>query len=275
MRGSRADVERVARVVGYIALGFVGTALTALLALPLTHGVQSPIYHLLYLEVGPSAATQTAILTHFLAAGFLAIAVPTVVGDYLSDGLAHRRAIGVLLAALLAHVVLFLVVGVAGLGVYPVGFLVLALGVIAGGLLLRYRYGVRSGGLLAFGGGVPVLFALLLLAGFGLGWGWGYVMTAQEVPESSVEGTAADFAEVPAVSEDLFGSYDCETDPDGRRVCRLHLRGYEHERTAARFMDRHGVRCPYQGAGSSDRRDSFVAEHEGTYYRVTCDPHGD
>lgn len=274
MWGSRADVERVARVVGYLALGFVGTALTALVVIPLIQDIQTPVYHLLYLQVGPSDATQTAILTHFLAAGFVAIAVPTVVGDYLSDRLAHRRAIAAVVVALLVNVALFVVLGVVGLGVYPVGFLVLALGGLVGVWLLRYRFDVRSGGVLAFGGGLPVLFALLLLAGFGLGWGWGYVMVAEEVPDGAVDGPVADLDEVPQVRDDLLGSSDCETDPEGRETCRLHLRGYDHERTAARFMDRHGVRCPSRNAGSG-QRDAFIAEHDGSYYRITCDSHGD
>lgn len=39
-------------------------------------------------------------------------------------------------------------------------------------------------------------------------------------------------------------------------------------------MARYGVHCPYQNAANG-RRDAFVAEHEETYYRITCSPHGD
>lgn len=93
---------------------------------------------------------------------------------------------------------------------------------------------------------------------------------------STVNGTAAaDFDEVPEVRDDLFVSGDCETDTEGRRVCRLYLRGYEYERTVVRFMARHGIRCPYQTTQSVEPAGSFVGQYNGTYYRVSCSPHGD
>lgn len=140
-------------------------------------------------------------------------------------------------------------------------------------VLLRYRLCVRSGALPAFVGGIPVLILLLLAAGFGLGWGWDYAVTAQEVPAGTVNGSVATFDTAPAFAEDLFA--DCETDTDGRQVCRLFLRGYDHERSTAQFMARHGVRCPYQNVQSRGRYNSFIARHDGAYYRVTCSPYGD
>ncbi|MFB6295018.1 MAG: hypothetical protein ABEI97_04615 [Candidatus Nanohaloarchaea archaeon] len=99
-------------------------------------------------------------------------------------------------------------------------------------------------------------------------------MTAQEIPTSAVNGSAtASFNDVPQVRDDLFAG-DCSTGTNDRQVCRLYLRGYEHEAKAARFMARHGVRCPYQNA-QTGRSDSFIATYNGSYYRVTCSPHGD
>lgn len=88
-----------------------------------------------------------------------------------------------------------------------------------------------------------------------------------------MEGPVADFDGVPEVRDDLFVG-DCETTGEDRRRCHLQLRGYEHEQAAARFIARHSVRCPCQNTCSGEE-DSFIAEHEGTYYRVTCSPHGD
>jgi hypothetical protein len=144
-----------------------------------------------------------------------------------------------------------------------------AVGPITSGYLVRYGFVVP------FAGGAPVVVLLLLLAGFGLGWGWGYVVTAREVPAAAVNETPVDFEDAPAVEHDLFDAENCETDAEGRRVCHLLLRGYERERVAARLLARHGVKCPYQSARSSARSGALVAEHGGSYFRVTCSPHGD
>lgn len=195
-------------------------------------------------------------------------------GDYLSDRLAHRAAFVKGVAAMLGLLLVFLVVALAGLAAFLTALIVVAAAFVAVPLLLRYRFGVRSGGIPAFVGGIPVLVLLLLAVGFGLGWGWGYVVTAQEVPAFSVNGTAVTFDEVPEVRDDLFVSGDCETDTDDRRVCRLYLRGYEHE-AAARFLSRHGARCPYQNVQASGSGGSFIARYDGRYYRVSCSPRGD
>lgn len=77
-------------------------------------------------------------------------------------------------------------------------------------------------------------------------------MTAREVPAATVNrSAAADFDAAPRIRDDLFAA-DCSTNTDDRRVCHLYLRGYEHE-----------------------KRDSFVARTNGSYYRVACTPHGD
>jgi hypothetical protein len=94
------------------------------------------------------------------------------------------------------------------------------------------------------------------------------VVIAEEAPASSVEGAeVVEFADVPQVREDP-SSGDCDGD-----ACYLQLRGYEHELEATRFLARHGVRCPFQGSGQDPG--SFVARHDGAYYRVSCGAHGD
>lgn len=270
---SRETLKRVGTVAGYFVLGMIGTAAVALVLLNLLQPVQGVVYDLFYLPVGPSEATETAILTHFLVSGVIAISVPLLVGDYLSDRGANLRALAWGVAAMLGLVLVFLVVALTGLAAFLTALLVLAIGLVGVPVVLRYWAGVRSGGLPAFVGGIPVLVVLLFLAGFGLGWGWGYVMIAEEVPASSVDGPVADFGEVPEIRDDLFVEGDCET-TDGRRQCLLQLRGYEHELEAARFMDRHGVRCPYQNTYTG-QEDAFYTEYEGTTYRITCSPHGD
>lgn len=271
----RAALRRVASIVGYLALGFVGTAGTALALLYVTRPVQTLLYDAVYLLVGPSEATETAILTHFLAVCATAVGVPLVVGDYLDARLANRDALARGVAALLGLALAFLAASLAGLAAFLTALVVLLAGLAGVPLALRYRYGVRSGGLHAFVGGVPVVVLFLLVVGFGLGWGWGYVAVAQEVPASSVDGPVASFDDAPEVRDDLFAAGNCETDPDGRRVCHLSLRGYDREVAAARFMARHGVRCPFTNAPPGRESGAFVARHDGAYYRVTCEPHGD
>lgn len=265
---------RAAKTVAYLLGGLSGTAVVALTVLYVGVSIQPVVYDAFYRHVGPSEATETAILSHFLLAGFTAVSVALLAGDYVSDRLRHRRAVASAITVLGGLLVVFLVVALLELAAFLTALGILAVGVVAVPLLLRYRYSVRSGGVTAFVGGIPVLVVLLLFAGFGLGWGWGYIMTAQAVPASTVDGTAAaDFDDVPQIRDDLFTS-DCSTGTDGRRVCRMYLRGYEHEARVARFMARHGVRCPYQNLESGEP-DSFIATHNGTYYRVSCSPHGD
>lgn len=191
--GTRDALKRAVRAAAYLLLGVVVTGGVALVLLNLTQPVQQVVYDLFYLRVGPSEATETAILAHFLLAGLAAISVAMLAGDYLSDRLAHRTAFGTGITVLLG---MLLVVALAGLAAFLTALIVLAAASLAIPLLLRYRYGVRSGGIPAFVGGVPVLVLLLLLAGFGIGWGWGYVVTAEEVPLSAVNGTAVTFDEV-------------------------------------------------------------------------------
>lgn len=274
MDPSDVTPRRVGLAVAYGVLGFLGTGVVGLVALNLLDPIQSPLYHAVYTALGPSGATRFAILGHFVVSGAVAVVLAALVGEYLSDRGANRRAFGVAVAAVALATVAFLAVGAAGLESMPVALVWVVAVSVGVPALLRFGYDVRSGGLPAFVGAGPVLAFLLLLAGIGLGWGWGYVVTAEEIPAGSVDGDVATFEDVPEVREDLFAASTCEATAEGNRRCVLQLRGYEHERTAARYLDRHGVRCAYQGgpAGSADR---LVAVHDGTYYRVTCSAHGD
>jgi len=271
--GSRDTLWRVATVVGYGVGGLLTTAVVALVAVNLGGPFRGLVYDLVYLQVGPSEAAETAILARFLLSIVVGLGVSMLLGDYLDDRLDNATAVGTAVVAMLTVVGAVLVVGLAGVDTFAATLVALVVVVVGVPFALRYGYGVRSGAVPAFVGGVPVVLVLLLLTAFGIGWGWGYVLTAEEVPASSVEGPAADFDEVPEVRDDLFDGGNCETVEGDRRECWLYLRGYEHERTAARFMADHGVRCPDQS--TLGRSGAFVAEHDGTYYRVTCTAHGD
>lgn len=273
---SRTTLKRAGQLVGYFVLGLVGTGAIAFGLLYVSQPIQTVIYDLVYLWVGPSEATETAILTHFVTVGVLGLSLAMLLGDYLSDRLVHREQILKAIGGLVGLIVVFLAIALAGYAAFLTALLVLAVAFLGIPLILRYRYNTRSGSVPAFLGGIPVLVLLLLLVGFGLGWGWGYVVTAQEVPASAVDdATAVAFDDVPEVRDDLFAAANCEAGTDDRRVCRLYLRGYEHEAVAARFMARHGVRCPYQNARAPRSPETFVARHDGTYYRISCAAHGD
>ena len=271
---SRAELEYVLQTAAYVLLGLVGTTAVVLVVLLVAQPIQSLVYDLFYLQVGPSEATETAILAHVFVAAILGLAAPTLLGDYVSDRWANRRQVGRGLAAMVGLFAVFLLVALAGLGAFLTVLLLLGVGLVAVPLALRFRYEVRSGAVPAFVGGVPVVVFFLLLAGFGIGWGWGYVVTAEVVPESTVSGPVADFADAPEVGADLFVRGDCETTVEGRWRCHLFLRGYDHEVRAVRFLARNGVRCPYQTDGGG-YVEAFIAEYGERYYRLTCSPHGD
>lgn len=273
MDHSRLPLNRAIGLLGYGLLGTVTTGLVGLVVLNLAEPIQAVVYDLVYLRIGPTTATELAILVHFLLAVAVALAAAMLAGDAISDRGANGRAIGLGTGAMLALVVAFIVVVLAGLTAFLAALLLLAAGLIAVPLGLRYRLGVRSGALPAFVGAIPVVVLLVFLAGFGLGWGWGYIVTAEAVPSSAVDGPVAPLEEVPEVRDDLLVDGDCEPTDEGER-CTLQLRGYEHERSAIQFMADHGVRCPYQNTHTGETQALFV-RHDGTYYRVTCSPHGD
>ncbi|MFP4591101.1 MAG: hypothetical protein ACLFMX_00385 [Halobacteriales archaeon] len=264
--------RRVTVLAGYGLLGLVVTVAVGLVALNVTVGLQPEIYDLLYLRVGPSRATEVAILGQFLLAIAIAISGAMLAGDTLSDRGANLRRLGVGVGAMLAVVVVF--VALAALGIEPAIAVVvlLPMALLAVPLGLRYGLDLRSGALPAFIGAIPVVVLLVLLAGVGLGWGWGYVVTAEAVSASDVDGPVVGLEDVPAVRDDLLVTGDCEATDTGQR-CDIQLRGYEHELTAVRFLADHGVRCPYQG--TSDDAATVYVRHEETHYRVTCSPHGD
>jgi len=233
------------------------------------------VYRAFYLAAGPWGATVAAAVLTFLAAALLALGGVTVGVDVVG-GFDTRLAGGVaaLVAAILVLVAAAAYAGVAGLLVA----LVAAGAFVVGVALLLHRVGTRRHSTTAFAGGVPVLVVLVLLLGVGLGWGGGYDIVAEEVPASSVGDADAEFADVPALRDDLLSPSGTDVyancEEGDRRVCRLSLRGYAGEARAARFLARHGVRCPYLNGGTAGE-ESFVAVDGDTYYRVSCQAYGD
>lgn len=269
---------RVARTAGHLLLGFAGTAVLVVVLLPALQPLRVPVYNALYLAVGPWTATTTATVVAFALAVGVAVSVPTLLAEYARNRSEYVRPLGAALAGLVLLPVLLVVLaafaGVVGLLAAVVAFAAFVVAVRA--------LGAWPGGVTAFAGGVPVLVVALLLLGFGLGWGGGYDVVATELPASAVNGSAdASFDEAPELRDDLLSpSPDapatCRESDEGRRTCRLSLRGYEHEARAARFLDRHGVRCPLRGSSTPETRNrSFVAEADGRYYRVRCTAYGD
>lgn len=274
--------RRVAVAAGHLVFGLVGTAVSAVALLQVGQPLQPLVYDAFYLAVGPWTATVTATILVFTLASLGGISVPTLLAEYGRSRFEHARALVAGLSGLLLALVFFLALtALAGANGWLAAIVAVGAFVVAVPVGLRYL-GAWPATVTAFVGGVPVLVLLLLLLGFGLGWGGGYDLVAREVPASAVNGSAeASFDGVPQLRDDLLtpsgdGTYGyCERD-DGRRTCRLPLRGYDHEARAARFLDRHGVRCPFlNGRSTHAGKRSFVAEDDGTYYRVSCVAYGD
>ncbi|MFB6136977.1 MAG: hypothetical protein ABEJ42_01365 [Halobacteriaceae archaeon] len=280
--------KRVAVGVAAAVAGFLAATAIWLGALLAAQPLQRALYHALYLHLGPWSATETAIVLVMIGAMGLAAGVPTLA----TVGLRGHRdrlpglAVGLLalLAAVLAAVLVAALLGPSGFLPAIVATVALVLGVLA----LLAAVGGRSDGSPTFAGGLPTLAGALpalamalFLLGFGLGWGGGYDVVAREVPNASVEAPAdTDFADAPQFRETLFDPPDdysyayCDVE-DGRRTCRLSLRGYDREAHAARVLAEHGVRCRYQGDVSGTEPGSLTALVDGTYYRVTCQTYGD
>lgn len=272
----------VALTLAYLLGGTLGTAVGAVLALRLLQPLRPAVYHAYYLAVGPWSATEAASVLPFVVA---ALGTATVV-TAAAVGVANDRALALRVAGGLAAAVatvLALVATALYLGAEPllVGLVAVVAVAVAVPVGLR-RAGAWEGGGPTFLGAAPVMVLLVLLLGVGLGWGGGYDLVAREVPEGEVQEPVATFEGYPQVREDLLSPDDgtgtyayCET-TDRRRTCRLPLRGYDHAVAAARFLADNGVRCRFQGAtGPDDRNRSFLAVHEGTHYRVTCQSYGD
>lgn len=275
----RQTITSLAHTAALIGFGFVGTVAIVLGLLYATRGLQPPIYHALYLTLGPTDATQAAMVWHFtLAVGIAALLPPLVVAYALDAGPDGVRKLAPVFGAATVLLACFaLTVGLRVLPL-PIGIAILGIVLLSIPILLHYRYDVHSPALPTLGGAVPVIVVVFLLLGFGMGWGWGYVVMAETAPPSTVnDATVADFDEAPQVRDDLFTENSCSGLAGGGEQCILSIRGYEHEMQAVRFLARHGVRCPYVNAPPDSKRDagSFLAEHDGHYYRVTCGTHGD
>lgn len=274
MNRSDVAIDRVAALAGYALFGAAGAAVASVaLARPL-NPIQAVVYDAFYLVLGPWTATEAASILHIAVVGVLSVAAPTLVAERLDGDRLRELAAGAVgvLAALLVALVAAGLLGVLGLPTVLVAVVAAVVAALAGFRAL----GASTGGTAAFAGSLPVLALLLFLLAFGLGWGGGYDAVAEPVDPSAVDGPVADFGDAPAVREDLFSAAACDPADDG--VCRLTLRGYEHERRAARVLARHGVRCPFVNTPRNpvyDPTASFFAEHDDQYYRVTCEAYGD
>lgn len=259
--------------VGYALVGALGTTAVALVLVNVLQPLQPVVYDAFYRRLGPWSATTAATILHFATVGVLAAGVPVLAVELHTGTRARPVAVGLLVVTTALVAVLL---GSAALDVLGFLTVVLAYGVL---VVLAFvgltRVDASTRSTAAFAGSTPVLAFLLLLLAVGLGWGGGYDIVAEPVPEPDA-GTAADFDDAPALRADLFAGQACDPSDDG--VCRLSLRGYEHEAAAGRFLAANGVRCPFVNAPASNRYDrdaSFVAEHDGEYYRVSCDAYGD
>lgn len=280
MNAPDLTLERVARTVAHLLFGAAATAVLGIALLRGAQPLQLLVYDALYLPVGPWTATVTATVVGFTVVIAVAASVPTLLAEYVRSRGEHAADVGARLAGTLLVVLVFLVAS-AFLGVVSfLAAIVGATGFVVVALAELRRRGA-SAGLATFAGAVPVLVLALLVLGFGLGWGGGYDVVAREVPADSVHQVVS-FDEAPTVRDDLLspdgdGVYARCNERGGRRVCRLPLRGYDHEARAGRFLARHGVRCAYlnaPGSGGAANR-SFVAVADGTAYRVTCVTYGD
>ncbi|WP_336038184.1 hypothetical protein [Halobacterium yunchengense] len=266
--------SRAATLAAAALSGAVPTAVAAVAALAVLQPLQVVVYDAYYRLLGPWTATTAATVVHLGVGGALAAAVPVVAVELLAGVHGRRVATGaVAVVALLAAVLLVSAyVGVVGLLTVVVAYL--AFGVAAVAALAAADTAPATTA--AFAGTAPVLAFLLVLLAVGLGWGGGYDVVAEPTTADSTDDPVADFDDAPRLAADLFAASACDPREDG--VCRLSLRGYAGESAAARFLDDRGVRCPYVNAPAATRYDrdaSFVAEHDGAYYRISCQAYGD
>ncbi|UHH24307.1 hypothetical protein [Halobacterium noricense] len=274
MNFDHLSLDRVVRTAGYGLFGVVGAIVVALVFARGLSPLQPVIYDAFYLVLGPWSSTELASVLHITAVGVLAVTAPVLVAEYTAGDRLRTLAVGATVAFAVLVVVSVLAAFVDVLG-FPTVAVAVALVAAAATAGLR-RVGASRGATVTFAGSLPVLALLLVLLGVGLGWGGGYDVVAEPIDASAVDGPAADFADAPAVRDDLFSADACDPADDG--TCRLSLRSYEHERQAARVLAANGVRCPFVNTPRNPVYDpdaSFVAEHDDQYYRVTCEAYGD
>lgn len=274
MDGSNLTPGGVLALTGYGLTGLVGTIVGTVVLLFALQPAQPVVYDALYRQLGPWTATSAATAVQFGAAGLLAVSLPALAAEHLDGGQTESAA--AVLAAGVFVLVAALVVAVA-LGAPPLPATAAADALfVAAAFVALGRVGVSQAGRTTFVAGAPALALLLVLLAVGLGWGGGYDVVAEPVPASDVGDELTSFDDAPQLRADLFTEQGCDPADDG--VCRLSLRGYEHEVAAARFLDDHGVRCPFVNDPTNpvyDRDASFVAEHGDDYYRLSCEAYGD
>lgn len=273
MLPTRPDARTAVRAIGFLLLGAIGTAaLTVGAAGGLADPAHAAVHDVYYALFGPYDSKYVSGLAAITLLTALAGVAPVLAADIVSDRGEHvfwllGGAFVLPLPVLAALALLFASSAGVGTAVAVAGT---ALVVPVG---LRIGFDVRSGGLPAMVGVIPVVFlvisASIVVSGIEPP---PTRIEADEIPSgadgSAAEEQVADFQSVPIVRRDLFS--DCHEDRGGRRECELRLDGYEHDRRAIEFLDRRGVVCPSETMESVAERDSFVAVHEGTSYRVRC-----
>jgi hypothetical protein len=251
-------------LVGAIGTGVLGVALTSILP-----SLRRAAYGSFYLSLGPWRATEAAVLLSGSVAGLVSLGVPTTLVAVVRGS---RASVPPILAGLgaLFGVSIFLLVFVALLGLFepPAAIVALVVAVAALGVGL-YRLGTDHRTVATFAGGVPVFALLLVLLAAVPGGGYALVAEETGVPDpADANGSLADFEAAPEVRDDLFGSATREGDDP--ITYGLSLREYDHGSSAARFLGENGVTCPYVSANADEESETFVAEHDGTYYQVRC-----
>ena len=263
----------VGRTATYLFLGAIGTAIASIALTPIVVPLQQAAYGSFYAQIGPWRATEAAVLLSGAVVGLLAMVGPTLAVLFLRDDPAVAVPVLVAFGAAFGVSTFVMMFGaLLGLLGFPVAVFLL---VIVASLLsvVLYWLEVDARVTTTFVGGVPVFVLLLVLLAAGLGWGGGYDLVAEE--RLAANDSAIDFSEAPEVRDDLFRADNREGGDGDPVTYRLSLRGYDNESSAARFLADHGVRCPYLNANTGQDPGSFVAEHDGIHYRVTCAKYGD
>lgn len=264
MSRTESLLDSAGRPAGLLLLGLLGTAGCGLAVLWLLKPLPAWLFYILSPVLGPFLATKVGTVGGYTAGLLIALVVPVLLSARVTARPLWATLVGKYLAAQL------LVIGLSAVAMVlyvpkVVGLLLLLDVVLLGMVVVQWgRTDERADAMAAVIGGSVGLFVGLFFAMFvGLGWN-AYTITATEVPAPEFEDNGVSFESAPAIRENLFEN--CETN-GSRRRCSLGLRGIDRGRAGAGFLARHGVRCGYE-TGSSD---SFVAEHNGSFYQVRCE----
>ena len=272
--GLRIDgLRSVSHIAAALLLGAAGTGAFFWVVGRFAHGLRAALLDALYGTVGPTAAWQLSTTVWFTAVGSVAVAVPPLLLAMASAREDRGRVlelVGGFAGLTILAVVLF--AGAGYLGVLEFSLVAVGLLLLLAGhyVVLRSRGGSPEA-VVVFVGGLTLLLPLVFLFGSAFAAGGSYHVVATAVPTDSVEReNVARFDDVPAVRDALFSRDACDAYGDRERVCRLPLDGSRSAERAVAFLAENGVRCVVP-AHARPRGPSFVAEHDGTRYRVTCE----